>query len=350
MLNSKCMSTAFKVSALLGRTTRLHRGGPFSSSSSSSSSYCSSFCTSSTSKTAIAAVGTKHAPITDPVRVRFAPSPTGSLHVGGARTAVFNWLLARKTNGSFIVRVEDTDLSRSTRESEVSILNDLRWLGLNWDEGPEVEGKYGPYRQSDRKNIYQNAAQTLVNEGLAYPCFCTEEELAVKRAHAEATNKDIRYDGTWRDADPAEVQRRLAAGQPYTLRFKVPRHKTVFIDDIVRGRVTWDTDASLGDFIIMRSNGMPVYNFCVAVDDAHMEITHVIRAEEHLTNTFRQSLILEALHHKPPVYAHCSLILGADKSKLSKRHGAASVQQFSHAGFLPEAMINYLANLGRYPI
>lgn len=280
------------------------------------------------------------------VRVRFAPSPTGSLHVGGARTALFNWLLARKTKGKFLIRVEDTDEARSTRESEHSILNDLKWLGLNWDEGPEVGGPHGPYRQSERKHIYKAAAEKLIAEGKAYRCFCTEEELEEKRLAAEARGEDPKYDGKWRDASPEEVQKMLDAGQPYTVRFRVPPGKIVSIDDVVRGRVTWDADASLGDFIILRSNGMPVYNFCVSVDDAAMQITHVIRAEEHLTNTLRQMLILEALDYTPPTYAHCSLILGSDRSKLSKRHGATSVTQFAAQGFLPAAMMNYLANLG----
>lgn len=281
-----------------------------------------------------------------PVRVRFAPSPTGSLHVGGARTALFNWLLARKTKGTFIVRVEDTDEARSTRQSEESILRDLNWMNLQWDEGPEVGGKCEPYRQSERKHIYKEFAEKLIEKGLAFRCFCTEEELDKKRLEAEAAGIDPKYDGTWRDADPALVQQKLANGEPYTIRFKVPKNKVLFIDDVVRGRVTWDAEAMLGDFIILRSNGMPVYNFCVAVDDATMGITHVIRAEEHLSNTLRQLLILEGLEHKPPTYAHCSLILGSDRSKLSKRHGATSVGQFKEQGYLPEAMMNYLANLG----
>jgi glutamyl-tRNA synthetase len=284
--------------------------------------------------------------IDKPVRVRFAPSPTGSLHVGGARTALFNWLLAKQTKGKFLVRVEDTDEDRSTRESERSILDDLKWLGLHWDEGPEVEGPYGPYRQSERKPLYKAAADKLLAEGKAYRCFCTEEELEEKRLAAEAAGLDPKYDGTWRDADPQKIEEMLKKGIPYTVRFRVPSGKVVSIDDIVRGKVTWDADASLGDFIIMRSNGMPVYNFCVSVDDAHMKITHVIRAEEHLTNTLRQILLLEAMNSTPPTYAHCSLILGSDRSKLSKRHGATSVKQFSEKGFLATAMLNYLANLG----
>ena len=281
-----------------------------------------------------------------PVRVRFAPSPTGSLHVGGARTALFNWLLAKKTKGKFIIRVEDTDEARSTRESESSILADLKWMNMSWDEGPEIGGPHAPYRQSERKDIYKRFAEQLIADGKAYRCFCTEEELDKKREEAEAAGLDPKYDGTWARASPEEVQKRLDNKEPYTVRFRVPPGKVVSIDDIVRGRVTWDADASLGDFIILRSNGMPVYNFCVAVDDANMQITHVIRAEEHLTNTLRQMLILEGLGFKPPTYAHCSLILGSDRSKLSKRHGATSVMQFSQQGFLPEAMMNYLANLG----
>ena len=281
-----------------------------------------------------------------PVRVRFAPSPTGSLHVGGARTALFNWLLAKKTKGTFIVRVEDTDEARSTRESENMILGDLRWMNMGWDEGPEVEGPYGPYRQSERKEIYQKYADQLIASGKAFRCFCSEEELNAKREAAEAAGVDPKYDGTWRNADAAEIQKQLDNNVPFTVRFQVPEGKIVSIDDVVRGKVTWNADASLGDFIIMRSNGMPVYNFCVAVDDANMQITHVIRAEEHLTNTLRQMLILEALGYRPPTYAHCSLILGQDRSKLSKRHGATSVSQFAEQGFLPQAMMNYLANIG----
>jgi len=282
----------------------------------------------------------------DPVRVRFAPSPTGTLHVGGARTALFNWLLAKKTGGKFIIRVEDTDQARSTRESEDSILNDLKWMNMNWDEGPGVDGPHGPYRQSERKDIYGKIANQLIEQGHAYRCFCTEEELEQKRLAAEEAGIDAKYDNTWRDADPALVQKKLDEGASYTVRFKIPKGKVISIDDRVRGRVTWDAEAALGDFIILRSNGMPVYNFCVSVDDADMKITHVVRAEEHLSNTLRQMLIFEALGFEPPVYAHCSLILGQDRAKLSKRHGATSVKQFSEQGFIPDAMMNYLANLG----
>jgi len=281
-------------------------------------------------------------------RTRFAPSPTGSLHVGGARTALFSWLQARQEDGSFVVRVEDTDTARSTRESEESVLADLSWLGLTWDEGPVVGGDKGPYRQSERMQdgMYQELAQKLLESGHAYPCFCTAEELEAKRAAAEARGDNPQYDGTWRDADPEEVNKRMAAGEPYTVRFKVPRGKVVTINDAVRGEISWDVAATVGDFILLRSGGMPVYNFCVAVDDALMEVSTVIRAEEHLTNTVRQVLILEALGYTPPKYAHLSLVLGEDRSKLSKRHGATSVNQFRLEGFLPDAMINYLCLLG----
>jgi len=268
--------------------------------------------------------------------------------VGGARTALFAWLQARQDQGSFLVRVEDTDTARSTRESEQSVLADLRWLGLAWDEGPEVGGDKGPYRQSERMTggTYQELAKKLVEEGHAYPCFCTAEELDAKRAEAEALGENPQYDGTWRDADPEEVSKRLAAGEPHTIRFKVPRGKAVTINDAVRGEISWDVAATVGDFILLRSGGMPVYNFCVAVDDALMEVSTVIRAEEHLTNTVRQVLVLEALGYPVPKYAHLSLVLGEDRSKLSKRHGATSVNQFRLEGFLPDAMINYLCLLG----
>lgn len=283
---------------------------------------------------------------TDGVRVRFAPSPTGTLHIGGARTALFNWLVARNKGGQFVVRIEDTDTARSTRESEESMLQDLRWLGLDWDEGPDKPGEFGPYRQSERGDIYTTLGKELLDKGLAYPCFCTEEELEAKRQEAEANKLDSKYDGTWRDADPDLVQAKMDAGEPYTVRFKVPSGARVEIEDLVRGEVAWDAESTVGDFIILRSSGVPVYNFCVAVDDALMKITHVIRAEEHLTNTLRQALILDALGYPLPTYAHCSLILGSDRSKLSKRHGATSVDQFRRQGFLRDAMINYLAGLG----
>lgn len=280
-------------------------------------------------------------------RMRFAPSPTGSLHVGGARTALYNWLMARKAkDGKFLLRIEDTDLARSTRESEDSMLADLKWLGLNWDEGPGVGGPCGFYRQSERSQIYKEAADLLVRGGHAYPCFCTEEELDAKRIAAKMAGSQVAYDGSWRDANPEEVQNLVEAGTPHTYRFRTPKGKVVRIDDEVRGLVEWDVQATIGDFILLRSNGVPVYNFCVAVDDALMGVTTVVRAEEHLTNTVRQLLVLEALGFEKPSYAHASLILGSDKSKLSKRHGATSCGQFRERGYLPDAMVNYLALLG----
>lgn len=289
-----------------------------------------------------------------PPRMRFAPSPTGSLHVGGARTALYNWLTAKKgqldipdSNAAFILRVEDTDVARSTKESEESVLADLRWLGLDWDEGPDVEGApYGPYRQSERGELYVKLANKLLEEGKAYRCFCTKEELEEMKNKQDAAGIPARYDGTWRDADPELVQKKLDDGAEYTVRFKVPSGARVVIDDAVRGTVAWDAESTVGDFILLRSSGVPVYNFCVAVDDAMMGITTVVRAEEHLTNTLRQGLILDALGAPRPRYAHCSLILGEDKQKLSKRHGATSCNQFRLDGFLPDAMINYLALLG----
>lgn len=287
-------------------------------------------------------------------RLRFAPSPTGSLHVGGARTALYNWIMAKKgqldfpnSESGFVVRVEDTDLARSTKESEKSVLSDLTWLGLNWDEGPDSEvEKYGPYRQSERGEMYVELGNKLLEEGKAYRCFATPEELEELKAQQEAQGLPTRYDGRWRDADPELVQQKLDEGAPYTVRFKVAPGSRVVINDVVRGTVSWDADATVGDFILLRSNGVPVYNFCVAVDDAKMGISTVIRAEEHLTNTLRQGLILDALGAPRPRYAHCSLILGEDKQKLSKRHGATSCNQFRLDGFLPDAMINYLALLG----
>lgn len=232
-------------------------------------------------------------------------------------------------------------------ESEDSVLADLTWLGLTWDEGPDTPlGKFGPYRQSERSSLYKTIADRLIAEGKAYPCFCTPEELDAMKAKMEAEGIPPRYDGTWRDADPEVVRQKIEAGDPYTVRFKVPPNSRVVIEDAVRGTVSWDADATVGDFILLRSSGVPVYNFCVAVDDASMGITTVIRAEEHLTNTLRQGLILDALGAPRPRYAHCSLILGEDKQKLSKRHGATSCNQFRLDGFLPDAMINYLALLG----
>jgi nondiscriminating glutamyl-tRNA synthetase len=285
------------------------------------------------------------------VRVRFAPSPTGHLHVGGARTAIFNWLFARHHGGTFIIRVEDTDQARSTRESEQMVLDDLRWLGILWDEGPDVGGPHAPYRQSERMDLYARVGKELLDRGRAYRCFCSEEELEAKRTKAEVEGRPPHYDLTCFRLPDNELQRRLDAGDRFVVRFHVPKEEgsdfdaDVTIDDGIRGQVTWKRD-SLGDFIILRSDGMPTYNFCVVVDDHDMRITHVIRAEEHLTNTHRQVLIYRAMGWETPHFAHVSLILGQDRTKLSKRHGATSVSAYAEQGYLAEAMLNYLTLLG----
>ncbi len=272
------------------------------------------------------------------VRVRFAPSPTGHLHVGGARTAIFNWLFARHQRGVFIIRVEDTDQARSTRESEEMVLDDLRWLGLAWDEGPDIGGPHAPYRQSERVEIYGRIARELIDRGAAYRCYCAEEELEAKRKQAEVDGRPPHYDlKCWlnrRDDDA-----------PHAIRFHVPDDGDVSIDDLIRGEVTWRKE-SLGDFIVVRTDGLPTYNFSVVVDDHDMAITHVIRAEEHLTNTHRQVLVYRAMGWDVPQFAHVSLILGQDRTKLSKRHGATSVSAYADEGYLPDAMLNYLTLLG----
>jgi nondiscriminating glutamyl-tRNA synthetase len=273
------------------------------------------------------------------VRVRFAPSPTGHLHVGGARTAIFNWLFAKHHGGDFLIRVEDTDQARSTRESEEMVLGDLRWLALDWAEGPDVGGPHAPYRQSERVDIYHRAAQDLMTRDVAYRCYCSEEELEAKRKQAEAEGRPPHYDLTcWNN-------RRVEEGKPFAVRFHVPEDGDVTIDDLIRGEVTWRKE-SLGDFIVVRSDGLPTYNFSVVIDDHDMEITHVIRAEEHLTNTHRQVLIYRAMGWAVPQFAHVSLILGQDRTKLSKRHGATSVSAYAEEGYLPDAMMNYLTLLG----
>jgi glutamyl-tRNA synthetase len=282
------------------------------------------------------------------LRVRFAPSPTGHLHVGNARTALFNWLLARGSAGAFVLRVEDTDAERSTLESEQSILEDLRWLGLDWDEGPDRGGPYGPYRQSDRLELYRSAAQELLARGLAYYCFCSPDQLETERRAALAAGAPPRYGGRCRAIDAAEARRRVDGGEAAAIRFAVPAHRDVTFRDLVRGDVTFNTDV-IGDPVIIRSDGRPAYNFAVVIDDVGMRVTHVIRGEDHISNTPRQVLVYEALNAPPPAFAHLSLVLGPDHAPLSKRHGDTSVAQFRERGFLPEALVNYLALLGWSP-
>ena len=283
----------------------------------------------------------------DKVRVRFAPSPTGKLHIGGARTAIFNWAFARATGGDFILRIEDTDPERSTQENVDVIVNAMKWLELDWDEGPEVGGAFGPYFQMQRMDTYTEALEVLKKRGAAYPCFCTKEELDAKRAQAEKTEGGYAgYDRTCRNLDPIEAQARIDAGEPHVWRLKVPDdHGPIEFDDAVYGHMSFPADV-MDDMILVRSDGSPTYNFAVVCDDTNMEITHVIRGDDHLSNTPRQILIYEALGRPVPTFAHLSMILGPDGKKLSKRHGATSVEEYRDRGFAPDAMVNFLALLG----
>lgn len=285
--------------------------------------------------------------MTEQVRVRFAPSPTGRLHIGGARTAIFNWAFARAMGGTFILRIEDTDPERSTEENVQVILNAMKWLGLEWDEGPEVGGEAGPYFQMQRMDTYAAALETLKKRGAVYPCFCTREELDAKRAAAEeAEGGYAGYDRTCRNLDSTEVRRRIDAGEPHVWRLKVPlKHGPIEFDDAVYGYVSFPADV-MDDMILVRTDGSPTYNFAVVCDDANMGITHVIRGDDHLSNTPRQILIYEALGAQTPTFAHLSMILGPDGKKLSKRHGATSVEEYRDRGFLSDAMVNFLALLG----
>ena len=282
------------------------------------------------------------------MRVRFAPSPTGQLHVGNARTALFNWLLAQGKDGTFILRIEDTDAKRSTRESELSIIDDLRWLGLNWDEGPDVEGPHGPYRQSERLHLYASYANELIAGEHAYYCFCPPQKLDADRQAALAAGLRPRYDGTCRDLGREETRARIEAGERPVIRFRIPQGIDVTFTDLVRGDVTFNSEV-IGDPVILRSDGRPAYNFAVVVDDALMEITHVIRGEDHISNTPRQVLLHQALGFTAPQFAHLSLVMGPDHTPLSKRHGATSVAEFRERGYLPEALVNYLALIGWSP-
>ena len=281
------------------------------------------------------------------VRVRFAPSPTGKLHIGGARTAIYNWAFARANGGTFILRIDDTDPTRSTDENTQIILRAMRWLGLDWDEGPEVGGDFGPYAQTERLDLYKQAAQKLWDEGKAYPCFCTKEQLDADRKAAQERKDPFQgYQRRCRDLDPEEARRRIEAGESYVLRIKVPEDRgDVVIHDAVHGEVTFDAK-ELDDFVIFRSDGTPTYNFATVVDDAMMKITHVIRGDDHLSNTPRQVLIYEALGAEVPLFAHLSMILGPDGKKLSKRHGATNVEEYRDRGYLPDALVNFLALLG----
>ena len=282
------------------------------------------------------------------VRVRFAPSPTGQLHVGTARTALFNWLFARRLGGTLVLRIEDTDAARSTRESEGAIIEDLRWMGLDWDEGVEKGGDHGPYRQTERLHIYRAHIVELMSRGHAYRCFCLPEELEMDRYAALRDRRPPKYVGRCRDIPPDQARQRVENGELATIRFRIPADREVVFNDIVRGEVRFHTDV-LGDPILVRSDGIPAYNYAVVIDDALMEITHVIRGEDHISNTPRQLLLYEAFGWAPPAFAHVSLVMGPDHSPLSKRHGATSVAEFRARGYLPEALTNYLSLIGWSP-
>ncbi len=286
------------------------------------------------------------------VRVRFAPSPTGYLHVGGARTALYCYLYAKRHGGKFILRIEDTDLERSTEEAMRMQIQDLNWLGLHWDEGPHPEtlkdmGDYGPYRQSQRKEIYQKYADQLLEQGDAYYCFLSDEEIEAQREQAKKEKRPPQVKSPYRDWTVEKaLEFKKTCPTPPVIRFKVKDEKTDYVlQDLVRGDVTFPSDM-VGDFVVIRSNGMPVYNFCCVVDDALMKMTHVFRGEDHLSNTLRQIMVYDALNFEKPKFGHLSMILGEDRQKLSKRHGATSVNDFNEKGFLPEAMNNFLALLG----
>jgi len=279
-----------------------------------------------------------------PVRVRFAPSPTGSLHVGNVRTALYNWLFARGRGGAFILRIEDTDIERNEVGSEGRIYDDLRWLGLDWDEGPDRGGPLGPYRQSDRGALYRAAGARLVATGEAYRCFCSIEAIESERERQRAAGLPPRYSGRCRGLPAFDSERRAGAGEPFVLRLRVPEGAIAF-EDAVRGRVEFPGE-QIGDPVLVRSGGRPAYNFAVVVDDIEMHVTHVIRGEDHLSNTPRQILLYRALGAQAPAFAHLSMILGPDGGKLHKRHGSVAVSQFRDEGIVPEALVNYLALLG----
>lgn len=283
------------------------------------------------------------------IRVRFAPSPTGPFHIGGARSALFNWLLAKKSQGGkFILRIEDTDQARSTKESEENIKAALRWLGIDWNEGIDVGGPYGPYRQTERLELYRQFTEQLLAEGKAYECYCTDEELEAERQALLAKNAMPIYQGKCRHLSEQQKAEYIAQGRKPTIRFRTPLDEQVVFDDLVRGKMSFDSNG-IGDFVIVKSDGIPVYNYAVVLDDAMMHITHVIRAEEHLSNTPRQVVLYQALGFKIPTFGHISLILGKDRTKMSKRHGATSVDQYRKLGYFPEAIVNFLALLGWAP-
>jgi glutamyl-tRNA synthetase len=281
-------------------------------------------------------------------RVRFAPSPTGFLHVGNARTALFNWLFARQRKGAFILRVEDTDIQRSAKEYEERLKEDLHWLGLDWDEGPDEEGLFGPYRQSLRLPIYEEYTQKLLQEKKAFYCFCSPQELEEERKKAIAAGEMPVYSGKCRHISLEEANERIQKGEKAAVRLKTPEKGDIGYRDLVRGTLSFDMEL-IGDPILVRSNGLPAYNYAVVIDDSLMKITHVIRGEDHISNTPRQILIYRALGFDLPQFAHLAMVMGKDNARLSKRHGATAVDQFEEQGILPQALFNYLALLGWAP-
>lgn len=284
--------------------------------------------------------------MTEHVRVRFAPSPTGHLHIGGARTAIYNWAFARHHGGEFILRIDDTDKERSTDENTAQILRAMRWLGLDWDEGPEAGGDAGPYYQTQRGAFYAEALDALKNNEHAYPCFCTPEQLEAKREAAKTESNFWGYDRTCRSIPRSEADARIAVGEAHVWRVKVADDATdITIHDVIRGEVTWPIEA-MDDFILVRTDGSPTYMFATVVDDWKMGITHIIRGDDHLSNTPRQIAVYQALEAEIPSFAHMGLIFGADGKRLSKRHGATSVESYAEEGYLPEALLNYLSLLG----
>jgi nondiscriminating glutamyl-tRNA synthetase len=279
------------------------------------------------------------------VRVRFAPSPTGFLHIGSVRTALYNWLFARHNKGTFVLRIEDTDEVRSTKESVEAILEGMKWLGLDWDEGPGKDGNYGPYFQMERLDIYKKYADQLIKEGKAYYCYCTAEELAARREEAVKEKRPPKYDGRCRQLSEEQKKKYELEGRSKVVRFKTASSGKTKINDLIRGEIEFD-NAVLDDFVLLKSNGTPIYNFANVIDDSLMKITHIIRGDDHISNTPRQVLLYEALGFNLPEFAHGPMIHGADGSRLSKRHGATSVEQYKEEGYLPEALRNYLLLLG----
>lgn len=279
------------------------------------------------------------------IRARFAPSPTGYLHIGSARTAFFNWLFTKKNNGTFILRIEDTDISRHIEETIELITSSLKWLGIKWDEGPGTSGGYGPYRQSERQDIYKEHAERLLIQNKAYRCFCSPEKLAEKRELRSGSADAFKYDRECLNLSEDEIAKKIQDNIPYAIRILVPENEDISFEDNVYGRIKVNS-ATLDDYIILRSNGLPTYNFSVAVDDILMKITHVIRGEDHLSNTPKQILIYRAFDRDLPSFTHVPMILGQDGKKLSKRHGSISIESYREEGFLPEAIQNYLALLG----